>query len=327
MADIEARGVVIDADAHVIETDRTWDFLEKSEAAFPARRIVSADERRPEHPLLADRRQARRSAHGGDERLRRRQAHGDARLAPRRRRLGGGAQDGGHRRPPRATMTELGIDVQVLHNSVWIEQLTDRPGHRGGARPQLEPLARRHLGRGGRSAALDLRRAGALAPRRARRDPLREGARGGRRLHAPLRRRPDAPRPELSTRCSRARRAARPVDPRSTSRTAARASTARAAGRASRCSTASRPSAPRRCSPATASAQRPLEGLPQAALGLHRGLGAMGAVDHERAPSRRNGSHYTATDNPFRDFSTSTSPPRRATTSPTSPTSSVRTRS
>ncbi len=124
MADIEARGVVIDADAHVIETDRTWDYLEKSEAAFRPRIVSADDDPNTRYWLIDGKLAGLRTAATSDSDVARRTAtlasHRDVAVSAAARKM----EDIGARL---AHMTELGIDVQVLHNSVWIEQLTDRP--------------------------------------------------------------------------------------------------------------------------------------------------------------------------------------------------------
>ena len=124
MADIEARGVVIDTDAHVIETDRTWDYLEKSEAAFRPRIVSADDDPNTRYWLIDGKLAGLRTAATSDSDVARRTAtlasHRDVAVSAAARKM----EDIGARL---AHMTELGIDVQVLHNSVWIEQLTDRP--------------------------------------------------------------------------------------------------------------------------------------------------------------------------------------------------------
>lgn len=114
--------LTIDADAHVIETERTWDYLDPQDRKY--------------RPILA--------APEGDSRRQRWLIDGKARgfrfpaftekeLAERSRRTGRSVET------PQAAremddidlrlrdMDRLGIDIQVLHNTIFIEQLTDRP--------------------------------------------------------------------------------------------------------------------------------------------------------------------------------------------------------
>jgi predicted TIM-barrel fold metal-dependent hydrolase len=112
----------IDADAHVIETERTWEYLEGDARQF--RPVLSAGQgnssremwmidgqpRGFRFPTLTEQELRRRSEQSGRDVV--------TALAAREMddvelRL----QD----------MDRLGIDVQVLHNTICIEQLTDRP--------------------------------------------------------------------------------------------------------------------------------------------------------------------------------------------------------
>src|SRR4051812_22265541 len=112
----------IDADAHVIETERTWDYLEGDEQKYrpylQAREgdssremwIIDGNPRGFRFPTLSEQELRRRSEQSGRDVV--------TALAAREMddvelRL----QD----------MDRLGIDVQVLHNTICIEQLTDRP--------------------------------------------------------------------------------------------------------------------------------------------------------------------------------------------------------
>lgn len=117
--------MVIDADAHVIETERTWDYLEKSEQKF--RPLVVASEEDPNRRfwLIDGKISGLRTAATSDATV----AKNIERLAAQNRDVAVSAaarkmEDIAARL---AHMTELGIDVQVLHNSIWIESLTDRP--------------------------------------------------------------------------------------------------------------------------------------------------------------------------------------------------------
>lgn len=114
--------LVIDADAHVIETDDTWEYLEGGEKRFRPRLVSSSDDPGRQYwivdgkvagpPLLtmSDQQVAAQSAASarniGTPTEARKMRDIELRLSH---------------------MSELGIDVQVLHNSLWIEQVTERP--------------------------------------------------------------------------------------------------------------------------------------------------------------------------------------------------------
>lgn len=114
---------VIDADAHVIETGRTWDYLEPSEQKFrpvlvpapydPAGRQLWAVEGRVgglRFPDLTEPELHELSRRSGR----------DMTTPQASRELDDVALRLKH-------MDDLGIDVQVLHNTMWIEQVTQRP--------------------------------------------------------------------------------------------------------------------------------------------------------------------------------------------------------
>lgn len=113
---------VVDADAHVIETETTWDYLEPGEEKYRPRLFSSDHDPTKQYwvidgkiagfrfPTLTEKELAEMSAKGGREVTTTAAARElddvDLRLAH---------------------LDELGIDVQVLHNTLWIEQVTDRP--------------------------------------------------------------------------------------------------------------------------------------------------------------------------------------------------------
>jgi predicted TIM-barrel fold metal-dependent hydrolase len=113
---------VIDADAHVIETEATWDYLEGDERRFRPNRVSGASDPNSEYwivdgkvagpPLstrsdaFVEKAQAAHSRNVTTPTAARKLEDIDVRLAH---------------------MTELGVDVQVLYNSLWIASVTDRP--------------------------------------------------------------------------------------------------------------------------------------------------------------------------------------------------------
>jgi uncharacterized protein len=118
----EVKANVIDADAHVIETERVWDYLEPSEEKYrptlmtspqnPARQIWVLDGENLGNKFPSpDEKQSR-------EHLKR---FGREVTTPiESRELSDVKQRLKH-------MDELGIDVQVLYNSLWLTPLTNRP--------------------------------------------------------------------------------------------------------------------------------------------------------------------------------------------------------
>jgi predicted TIM-barrel fold metal-dependent hydrolase len=118
---LAARQPVIDADAHVVETERTWDYLDSSEAKFRPQIVANADGTK-RYWLIDGKIAGLRTAATDDEGVAQRTASAPRNVAvdPAARKMEDIERRLDH-------MTQLGIDVQVLHNSVWIEQVTDRP--------------------------------------------------------------------------------------------------------------------------------------------------------------------------------------------------------
>ncbi|MSQ24148.1 MAG: hypothetical protein EXR58_06320 [Chloroflexi bacterium] len=109
---------IIDADAHVIETERTWDFIDPSVARY--RPVLVGQEGQPNNQLWMV-----------DGKLRRRASlfrEPQDRTGPRARNTEAPEEaremaDLGVRLHH---MDQLGIDVQVLHNTIFIEAVADR---------------------------------------------------------------------------------------------------------------------------------------------------------------------------------------------------------
>ncbi|HXG50936.1 MAG TPA: amidohydrolase family protein [candidate division Zixibacteria bacterium] len=112
----------IDADAHVVESERTWDYLEASDRKYRPRIVRPDGEGGPEYWLI-------------DGKIR-----GLVRVVLTARELADvAARTGRVMETPRETremenvparlrhMDELGIDVQVLYPTIFIEQVTDKP--------------------------------------------------------------------------------------------------------------------------------------------------------------------------------------------------------
>ena len=122
----EERFPLIDADAHVIETEHTWDYLEPEDQKYRPKLFAASDDSAQEYwvingriggfrfPTMTEKELAQMGAQKGralDSAAEARQMD-DVKL-----RLQG--------------MDELGIDAQVLHNTMWIESLTEVPAIEG----------------------------------------------------------------------------------------------------------------------------------------------------------------------------------------------------
>lgn len=113
--------VVVDADAHVVETERTWDYLEPSEQKYRPLLCSRGDNPRPYWvvdgkisgfcmPTLSEGELRKMSENTGRnvETPRAARELDDVELRLKH-------------------MDELGIDIQVLHNTMWIEQVSQDP--------------------------------------------------------------------------------------------------------------------------------------------------------------------------------------------------------
>jgi predicted TIM-barrel fold metal-dependent hydrolase len=122
MASAEMKMDVIDADAHVVENERVWDYLEAGEKRFRPTLVASPEDPKrqfwvldgenigPKFPSPDEQQSAEHLKKFGREVA----TPVDAReLSDVKRRL--------------RHMDQLGIDVQVLYNSLWITPLTSRP--------------------------------------------------------------------------------------------------------------------------------------------------------------------------------------------------------
>ncbi len=113
---------VIDADAHVVETLRTWEYIDDSQAQLRPNLLFS-QESPPKRYWQVD----------GKIRGLQPQSLSEMELEERSKKSGKNIVT------PQAAremddvdlrlkdMDRLGIDVQVLHNTLWIEQVTERP--------------------------------------------------------------------------------------------------------------------------------------------------------------------------------------------------------
>ncbi len=118
----QAKILVIDADAHVIENDHTWDFLEPSEARYRPRTVSDPDESEFRYWQVDGRRgPPALSVEGGDDPDQRALKSSRRIGTPRQSRL---LEDVGARL---RHMDSLGIDIQVLHNTLFLYDMTEDP--------------------------------------------------------------------------------------------------------------------------------------------------------------------------------------------------------
>jgi uncharacterized protein len=113
---------IIDADAHVVETERTWDYLEGAERDYRPKLFSTPEDATRQYWVIDDKIAGFRFPTLSEQDLRAlaNKAGRDFATPQAARELDDVALRLKH-------MDELGIDVQVLHNTFWIEQITTRP--------------------------------------------------------------------------------------------------------------------------------------------------------------------------------------------------------
>lgn len=114
--------LTIDADAHVVESEHTWDYLDPEDQQYrPVIASARGDTRR-QFWLIDGKIQGFRFPSFSEEELKRMsETAGRQMAAPQE------AREMGNVQLRLKHMDEVGIDVQVLHNTIFIQQLTDRP--------------------------------------------------------------------------------------------------------------------------------------------------------------------------------------------------------
>lgn len=118
----QANNLIIDADAHVIENDHTWDFLEPSEAKYRPTQVSDPGNADFKYWQVDGRRgPPALSVEAGDDPDERAQKSQRLVGTPRASRL---LEDVGARL---AHMDKLGIDIQVLHNTLFLYDMTTDP--------------------------------------------------------------------------------------------------------------------------------------------------------------------------------------------------------
>lgn len=113
---------IIDADAHVIETERTWDYLEPSARKYRPRLFSTSEDATRQYWVIDD-----KIAGFRFPTLSERELHDFAERAGRNFETPQAARQLDDVDVRLKHMDELGIDVQVLHNTFWIERITTRP--------------------------------------------------------------------------------------------------------------------------------------------------------------------------------------------------------
>lgn len=111
---------IIDADAHVIETERTWEYLEPAEEKYRPRLYSSRNEPNSQYWVIDNRLRGFITLPEETIKVWSQRSGRNLETPKKAREL----DDVGLRL---RHMDELGIDVQVLHNTLWIEQVTQWP--------------------------------------------------------------------------------------------------------------------------------------------------------------------------------------------------------
>ncbi|HYA28345.1 MAG TPA: amidohydrolase family protein, partial [Acidobacteriota bacterium] len=113
---------IVDADAHVIETERTWDYLDDTDKKYRPKLFSTPDDATRQYWVIDDKIAGFRFLTLSEQELRdfARRAGRDFATPQAARELDDVDLRLKH-------MDALGIDIQVLHNTFWIEQITTRP--------------------------------------------------------------------------------------------------------------------------------------------------------------------------------------------------------
>lgn len=113
---------IIDADAHVVETERTWDYLPAAEQKFRPKLYSAPADPTRQYWVIDDKIAGFRQLTLSERELRE-----FAERAGRNFETPKTARELDDVELRLKHMDELGIDVQVLHNTFWIERITTRP--------------------------------------------------------------------------------------------------------------------------------------------------------------------------------------------------------
>lgn len=120
MASVETKRQVIDADAHVIENEHTWDYLLPHEEQYRPQLFSKPDNPANAYWVLGGKIIGHRTAEQTEDELREvsERTGRDVVSTVASRELSDVSARLSH-------MDELGIDTQVLHNTLWIQPVTD----------------------------------------------------------------------------------------------------------------------------------------------------------------------------------------------------------
>jgi len=113
---------IIDADAHVIETEHTWDYLDAADRKYRPKLFSTDADATRQYWVIDD-----KIAGFRFPTLSERELHEFAQRAGRNFETPRAARELDDVDLRLQHMDELGIDIQVLHNTFWIERITTRP--------------------------------------------------------------------------------------------------------------------------------------------------------------------------------------------------------
>jgi predicted TIM-barrel fold metal-dependent hydrolase len=120
----ERSHLVVDADAHVVECERTWEFMDKSEEKYRPMSLAAREEGgvRQQFWLIDGKVRGFRFAAFSSEEMARLQRQVGRKFAEQQE-----ARELGNVEIRLEHMDQTGVDVQVLHNTMFIESCADRP--------------------------------------------------------------------------------------------------------------------------------------------------------------------------------------------------------
>ena len=113
---------VIDADAHVLETENTWDYLEPSEQKYRPILFYSPDDPDRQYWVIEDKIRGFRFPTLSEQQLQEISQRSGRNVATPQ-----AARELDDIELRLTHLDELGIDVQILHNTLWIEQVAQKP--------------------------------------------------------------------------------------------------------------------------------------------------------------------------------------------------------
>ena len=115
-------GPIIDSDAHVVETEHTWDYMVGSDAKYRPKLFSSPTEPQRQYWIIDGQIRGNRGVTLTEQQL-----DDFSKRAHRQVTTPHGAREVSDIGLRLNHMDKLGVDVQVLHNTLWIEEVADRP--------------------------------------------------------------------------------------------------------------------------------------------------------------------------------------------------------